>query len=64
MTRKEYYTTTEVAEELGSVSPSTVYRWAVKGHIKASRPAEGCEFRIPRSEVERLKGEVAEVTAP
>ena len=63
MSQKEHYTTTEVAEELGCVSASTVYRWAVKETIKASRAAVGCEFRIPRSEVLRLKSVYVEAEA-
>jgi len=61
MSQKEYYTTTEAAAELG-YSPSTVYRWAMRKAIKASRPVPGGEFRIPRAEVLRLKGESVEVS--
>lgn len=63
---KDYYTTGEVARIVG-VAVNTVSLWCKKGKIRALLTAGG-QYRIPRSEVERLlsrtnTGEPLEVIA-
>lgn len=47
-----YYTTHQAAKILG-VSPATVWLWCKQGKVKSWRTPGG-QFRIPKSEVERL----------
>ena len=52
------YTVPEFAQEVG-VWPETVRIWIRAGRIKAYRPGGtvGSHYRIPGSEVERIKAE-------
>lgn len=52
MDSKEFYTVTETAKRLG-FSRQTILTWINKGVISAVRGIH--EYRVPVSEVERLK---------
>jgi excisionase family DNA binding protein len=52
MTEQKDYTVPEAAKELG-YSDGTIKNWIKGGKIIARRP--GRAFRIPHSEIERLK---------
>ena len=53
--RKTHYSTAEVALLMGR-SQATVRRAIANGHIEASRPYEGANFRISHEEVVKLVG--------
>lgn len=48
----KYYTVTQTAKELG-FTRQTILNWINKGKVKAFRVIK--EYRIPESEVERIK---------
>ena len=52
-TGKPYFTFPETAKEI-NVSAQTVRRWHLAGLLKAVRPVEGANFRVPRDELKRL----------
>ena len=56
MTDQEYYKVSEVAKRF-HVSPYTVREWLNTGNLKGGK-INGHNWRIPRSEVERLAREL------
>ncbi|MGJ9441496.1 MULTISPECIES: MerR family transcriptional regulator [Actinotignum] len=59
---KQILTTREVASLMG-VSRTTVTRWCSENDIRAVRLPSG-QWRIPRSEVDRILAPVAENASP
>lgn len=55
MSRKEFYSVKEVAQIL-SLSPDRIYEYLRAGHLHGSRLTRNSAWRIPASELQRLKG--------
>ncbi len=61
---KDYYTVKEFAEEY-DVSTDRVYEWVRSGYIEPlPRVTPHSIWRIPKTELERLRGKASEVTQP
>lgn len=55
--RERLLSITEASVALGGLTSATVRRWIQAGHVRATRVGKLGHFKVPASEIRRLKGE-------